>query len=122
MQDAICELWRCGHVARRGGKCVSLDCVQSSNKVLLPAPVGRDGSTAADCGVQPQLAASGARLASLHCLFARWVSLLSLAPCLACAPRLFGLQLRKIIFDNFGEWGPIENVHLVPSKTLAFVR
>jgi len=35
---------------------------------------------------------------------------------------LSNMQLRKIIFDNFGEWGPIENVHLVPSKTLAFVR
>lgn len=36
--------------------------------------------------------------------------------------QLPALQLRKIIFDNFGEWGPIENVHIVPSKTLAFVR
>ncbi|EFN52859.1 hypothetical protein CHLNCDRAFT_138339 [Chlorella variabilis] len=31
-------------------------------------------------------------------------------------------QVRNIVGDNFGEWGPIENVHLVPSKTLAFIR
>lgn len=31
-------------------------------------------------------------------------------------------QLRKIVADNFSEWGPLENVHLVPAKTLAFVR
>ncbi|KAL4439994.1 hypothetical protein ABPG75_002995 [Micractinium tetrahymenae] len=31
-------------------------------------------------------------------------------------------QLRKIVWDNFAEWGPLDNVHLVPAKTLAFVR
>lgn len=94
--------------------------MQSSNRVLLPASVGRDGSTAAGCGFQLQLLLVLSWPACTLC--ARWVGLFSLATCLARAPRLFGLQLRKIIFDNFGEWGPIENVHLVPSKTLAFVR
>ena len=34
----------------------------------------------------------------------------------------FPRQLRKIVMENFEEWGPLDNVHLVPAKTLAFVR
>lgn len=33
-----------------------------------------------------------------------------------------GMQLRKIVWDNFAEWGPLESVHLVPAKTIAFIR
>lgn len=32
------------------------------------------------------------------------------------------LQLRKLLEENFGEWGPVENIHIVPDKTIAFVR
>ncbi|PSC68748.1 Pre-mRNA-splicing factor cwc2 [Micractinium conductrix] len=31
-------------------------------------------------------------------------------------------QLRKIVASNFAEWGLLENVHLLPDKTIAFVR
>lgn len=31
-------------------------------------------------------------------------------------------QVRSIVGENFAEWGPIDNIHLVPSKTLAFIR
>jgi hypothetical protein len=31
-------------------------------------------------------------------------------------------QLRKLITENFEEWGPLENVNVIPMKTIAFVR
>jgi hypothetical protein len=56
-----------------------------------------------------------------RCLAAAWC-----APCppragLACLhhPRS---QLRKLITENFEEWGPLENVNVIPMKTIAFVR
>jgi hypothetical protein len=45
-----------------------------------------------------------------------------LRPSAATAAHCCLLQLRKIVADNFSEWGPLENVHLVPAKTLAFIR
>eukprot|EP00887_Chlorella_sp_A99_P000567 scaffold17.g567.t1 len=38
------------------------------------------------------------------------------------AGTLPALQLRKVVEENFKEWGPIEDVHIVPLKTIAFVR
>lgn len=32
------------------------------------------------------------------------------------------VQLRSIMGENFKEWGPLESLHLVPAKTIAFVR
>ncbi|GAB4823748.1 hypothetical protein N2152v2_010794 [Parachlorella kessleri] len=32
------------------------------------------------------------------------------------------LELRKLLEDNFKVWGPIDDIHVVPTKTIAFVR
>ena len=31
-------------------------------------------------------------------------------------------QVRQLMDENFKEWGPIEDVYVVPSKTIAFIR
>lgn len=31
-------------------------------------------------------------------------------------------QVRKALAEEFSEWGPLEDVYVVPLKTLAFVR
>ncbi len=31
-------------------------------------------------------------------------------------------KLRPLLEANFGEWGPLQNIHIVPDKTIAFVR
>lgn len=99
MQDPVRELWRRGHTTYRRGKLTA-----SNGRVDLC------------CGAA---AGAEARALKAHSSHVPRVS------CPLSSLRHIArsqLQLRKIIFDNFGEWGPIENVHLVPSKTLAFVR
>jgi len=33
-----------------------------------------------------------------------------------------GQRLRQLISKSFGEWGPVEDIHVVPSKCISFVR
>jgi hypothetical protein len=38
------------------------------------------------------------------------------------AGSMAGERLRVLMKENFGEWGPIDDIYIVPAKTIAFVR
>ena len=95
---APCRRSRCGAVDAQGGACRQCSSGGGSSS-------SSSSSSSSGCGLASRHSAATAGAAPVqrhHC----------------CTL----LQLRKIVADNFSEWGPLENVHLVPAKTLAFIR